>query len=302
MILDETQTNDDNTTNKNITLPETTFDVESKVDILHGFTEQDYLMTEIPQRLTNFAFPSSIKVSSEFREPDFGGTLLADSYNNRHYCCVLIFWDKLSPIDILTMTETLNLYGIKCNRIAMSSISNTVYASKQISFISNYPFFNAFKTYLITLYRITTPPKGPIPLERFLMIVAHEIPMPPLGKACVQFMVDDNRNASNSLQLIYVNGLNLFRCLSVINLFNTLSEKKIVLINAKFHLILDVSETVLSLLYPLESQAVYMPILLQKLLKFLHSSVVVVVGVHSDWVRQDYGDVCVFFLFVFFFF
>ena len=300
MILDEIKTDDSDTTN--IVLPETIFDVEFESDIFYRFPEHDYPATEMPQGITNFIFPSPIKVSREFHEPEFRGAVFTDSKNNnRLYCCILVFWERVSQMDIFRMTETLNSYRNKCNHVSILSMPNTVYAPKAISFISNYPFFNAFKTYLITLYRITTTPKVPIPLERFLMNVMHEVPVPPLGKTCVQFMVGDKqiqikRNAPNSLPFIYVNGLNLFRCLSVssvINLFNALlQEKKIVLISSTFELILDVSETILTLLYPLELQGVYMPMLPQKLSDFLHSPVPFVAGVHSDWMSRDYDDVC----------
>ena len=146
------------------------------------------------------------------------------------------------------------------------------------------------------------------------MNVMYEVPVPPFGKTVVEFMIGDKkirikRNAPNSLPFIYVNGLNLFRCLSldhVITLFNALlQEKMIVLISSKFEKILDVSQTILTLLYPLEFKGVYMSILPQKLLDFLHSPAPFVVGVHSDWIAdadESYDDVCVCFLVVLFLF
>ena len=107
----------------------------------------------------------------------------------------------------------------------------------------------------------------------------HEVPVPPLGRTSVQFVVGDTviqlkRHKPNELPICHVNGLNLFRCLSygnVLTVFNCiLQEKKIVLISNYLYILLEVSQTIQMLLFPFGFQGVYMPILPKTLLDFLH--------------------------------
>ena len=129
----------------------------------------------------------------------------------------------------------------------------------------------------------------------------HEVPVPPMGKTSVQFVVGDvsitlRRAPPNALPFLHVNTLNLFKCLSVGNvltLFNALlQEQKTVLISSHLHLLLDVAETITSLLFPFQLQGVYMPLLPSKLLDFLHSPVPFLAGVDPSWIKgQHYDDV-----------
>lgn len=129
----------------------------------------------------------------------------------------------------------------------------------------------------------------------------HEVPVPPMGKTSVQFVAGDvsitlKRSAPNALPFVNVNGLNLFKCLSVSNVltvFNAiLQEEKTVLISCHLHLLLEVAETISALLFPFQIQGVYMPMLPSKLLDFLHSPVPYLAGVDPAWIKgQHYDDV-----------
>ena len=191
-------------------------------------------------------------------------------------------------MDILNLYETMNKYRKSMGSSQVTSLPSMVFEPKSIVLLSSWPFFNDFKSFLLTLLRITKSVKSPLPIERYLMNFMHEVPVPPQGKTSVQFVVGDTiiklkRNPPNELPFCYVNGLNIFRCLShgnVLTLFNCiLQEKKIVLISDNLYLLLEVSETIQLLLFPFSFQGVYMPILPATLLDFLHSPVPFMAGI-----------------------
>merc|ERR1719361_2262321 len=194
--------------------------------------------------------------------------VLTDAEGNKMNGASIVFWERISPMDILSMSETLNQFRKECGESEINSMPGAVYAPKAICLLSHWPFFNQFTTYLETLYRITKTPNAPIPVERYLMNFMHEVPVPPMGKTSVQFVAGDKsitlkRSPPNALPFVNVNGLNLFKCLSVANVltvFNAiLQEQKTVLISSHLHLLVEVAETISALLFPFQIQGVYMP-------------------------------------------
>ena len=92
----------------------------------------------------------------------------------------------------------------------------------------------------------------------------------------------------------------IFRCLSEVNILalfrSLLNERKIILVSKYPSLLVSTSETMLSLLFPFHFQGVYMPVLPQKLIDFLHSPVPYLAGIHPDWMKGVHlpDDVCFF--------
>merc|ERR1712154_601183 len=186
---------------------------------------------------------------------------------NKNYGVAIIFWERLSPMDILSMSETLNAFRSECDCNEITTMPGAVYAPKALCILSHWPFYNQFSTFLQTIYRVTKTPSAPIPVERYLMNFMHEVPVPPMGKTSVQFVVGDvsitlRRAPANQLPFLNVDALNMFKCLSVGNVLTLfkalLQEQKTVLISSHLHLLLEVAETITMLLFPLQLQGVYM--------------------------------------------
>eukprot|EP01084_Bolivina_argentea_P133541 235666_1 len=307
MILPEAPPppNDTNTSNarkaRRFVMPESIFKVEFTKSISYRYPKEDYKTVPLPARIFDFIFPESLCVSDEIHIPEQRAFVLTDAEGNKQYGVALVFWERISPMDILNMCETLNTFRKEYEYNEVTNMPGAVYAPKAICLISHWPFFAQFSKYLQTLYRITKTPSAPIPVERYVMNFMHEVPVPPMGKTSVQFVVGDvaitlKRNPPNALPFLYVNGLNLFKCLSIGNiltLFNAiLQEQKTVLISSHLFLLVEAAECLTHLLYPFALQGVYMPLLPSKLLDFLHSPVPYLAGVDPSWIKgQHYDDV-----------
>jgi hypothetical protein len=63
--------------------------------------------------------------------------------------------------------------------------TDVIYVPKAICILSHWPFLDAFRSYLTTLYRLSLTPT-PVCLERYICNLMHEIPLPPQGKIEVQ--------------------------------------------------------------------------------------------------------------------
>jgi len=282
-------------------MPESIFDTEFDACITDRYPKNDYPATPLPARVFDFIFPENIRIADKLHQPEKRAFVLTDAEGAKLYGVAVVFWERLSPMDILNMSETLNQFRKQCDRGEITTMPGAVYAPKAICLLSNWPFFDQFSTFLQTVYRITKTPSVPIPVERYVMNFMHEVPVPPLGKTSVQFVVGDvsitlKRAPPNTLPFLHVNGLNLFKCLSLSNvlaLFNAvLQEQKTVLISCHLHLLVEAAETLIALFFPLCLQGVYMPLLPSKLLDFLHSPVPFLAGVHPSWIKgQNYDEV-----------
>ena len=283
-------------------MPETIFKCEFNTNITYRYPERDYDNLPLPSRVFDFIFPQEIYVTDKMLSPEQRSFVLTDAEGNKQYGISIIFYERISPMDILNMCEYLNTFRKELNYNEITTMPGAVYSPKAICLLSHWPFYKQFSKYLQTLYRITKTPSVPIPIERYLMNFMYEVPVPPMGKTSVQFVVGDipitlKRNPPNSLPFLNVDDqLNLFKCLSIRNvltLFNALlQESKIVLISSHLHLLLEIAETITTLLFPFQLQGVYMPLLPSKLLDFLHSPVPFLAGVHPHWIKgQHYDDV-----------
>jgi DENN (AEX-3) domain len=122
------------------------------------------------------------------------------------------------------------------------------------------------------------------------------VPLPPPGKVQVKFgfTVNDcwtiERPPENHLPMANFSYRPLFTCLSIPNVLVImgclLQEIRIVLVSKHYALLGPVSEALLSLLFPLHWQGMYLPILPYNMLEILDAPVPYLVGLHSRYIRD----------------
>jgi hypothetical protein len=132
-------------------------------------------------------------------------------------------------------------------------------------------------------------------LFRLLMPVC-EVPLPPPGKVHVKFGFTINdcwtieRPPENQLPMANFSFRPLFTCLSVPNVLVImgclLQEIRLVLLSKHYALLGPVSEALLSLLFPLRWQGMYLPILPYSMLEILEAPVPYLVGLHSRYLND----------------
>ncbi len=129
---------------------------------------------EMPDLLSTFCFPSGIQFTKERETPTFFSFILTDSELERIYGTCLIFDEILCPElrHLLKQHHVTNL--------------DSIYVHKAICILSHYSFMDSFKEILKQVYRIHLS-NTPIPMERYIINVMEEIPVPDIGSVLVQY-------------------------------------------------------------------------------------------------------------------
>lgn len=113
---------------------------------------------------------------------------------------------------------------------------------------------------------------SPLPRELYIANLVHDVPLPPLGRARVHWdcftrdmCIKIARPAPNELPVVDFSYKPLFSCLSAANIMVIrgvlLQEGRVVLCSQYHGLLTPVAEALLSLLFPLQWQGMYIPVL-----------------------------------------
>nr|KAJ3420568.1 hypothetical protein HK105_005517 [Polyrhizophydium stewartii] len=137
-----------------------------------------------------------------------------------------------------------------------------VYVPRCLGVLSHWPWYNLFKDWLCELVRMLRNPKDSkcfAPLERCLVNLIHEIPLPPPGKLEIALSIGQlqlycARPPVNTISVLKNYSLYpLFRCMSIhhiVLLFElALTERKIILVSSHYSMLNLVSEAVCQLIY-----------------------------------------------------
>ena len=178
---------------------------------------------------------------------------------------------------------------------ASSDYMDIVYLPKCLVVISHYPFFDLFRNYLLQLYRITLV-EAPLPIERFISNFCCEVPLPPQGKVEVKFgfTVKDiwsiQRPPENKLPLANFSYKPIFACLSAGNIMTIvavlMAEQRVALCSRHYALLTPVAEALLSFLFPLQWQGMYISVMPYSMLDILDAPVPFLVGLHARYLNE----------------
>ena len=189
-----------------------------------------------------------------------------------------------------------------------------LFAPKCICIISHWPFYRALRTFLQQLYRISLSPAS-VPLERYIAYFTHYMPLPPPGQHALHIHLDlrlhDPVESSSltpialrlpdarSLPLMDLDYEAPFRCLSLDNVLKLfallLMEERVVVLSSSTSLLTEVTETVLTLLFPFEWLSCYIPRLPAKLHEILDAPGSFLLGIYTEggtdtWTAPQLSD------------
>jgi hypothetical protein len=169
-----------------------------------------------------------------------------------------------------------------------------VYVPKALALTGHYAFYTAFTEFLVDIYR-TSLSSAPVPIERFINQFVVETPLPPMGRieVCVALpskTLSISRPALNKLPMVDFSYRPLFAYLSVDHIITVLKmicgEFSICFMSKKLALLTPVQEALLSFLFPLVWQGVYIPILPKHMMEILDAPVPIVTGIHSSYLEN----------------
>ena len=231
---------------------------------------------QFPESLSQFCFPGGIQLASERQMPSYFSFILTDAEGQRIYGTALVFDEVLSAELKLQLR---NEY--------VKEVDN-VYSQKAICILSHYCFMDSFKEVLKQLYRIHLS-NTPVPLERYVLNIMEEIPVPDKGNILVLHEMGDQTLPFRREVEQYPPYAGkpdveyLFRALSaeqVVDIFLALlQEKKVLLISSHKSLLTRACVALVSFLFPLCWKHVLIPILPVNMTDVLDAPVPFLIGV-----------------------
>ncbi len=267
--------------------------------------------SSLPDVAAPFVFPSGLYLSSEEKPPAIFTFVLTDENRVKIYAAALLFYEVLEPKDIIKLvtpkngvmnvdtTDGPNLsyeeaYSQRKTEIASLPGWSLVYAPRALTVMGHYPFFTAYTEFLKDMYH-TSLSAAPVPIERFINNFVVETPLPPLGRIEVNIvlptrMLSLTRPPINRLPMVDFSYRPLFACLSINNIITTFrmmcGEYSICFVSKNLSLLTPVQEAMLSFLFPLQWQGVYIPILPKLMMEILDAPVPIVTGILDSYIKM----------------
>ncbi|CAB9508037.1 DENN domain-containing protein 5B [Seminavis robusta] len=271
---------------------------------------------EFPEHVATFVMPEGCRPSDSQKSPVFFTFVLTAASGRRLYGASLQLYDE--AIETQELQEIIEKSGYTgaypswlstppsvSGGLSVDSSRNSsdyvdiVYLPKCLVVLSHYQFFDLFRNFLLQLYRITLV-EAPLPIERFIANFCCEVPLPPLGKVEVKFgfTVKDiwsiQRPPENQLPLASFSYKPIFACLSPGNIMTLLGclmeESRVALCSRHYALLAPIAEALLSFLFPLQWQGMYIPVMPYALLDILDAPVPFLVGLHIRYLIETKPD------------
>ena len=238
--------------------------------------------------------------------------------------------DQRQPVNFFTLTaaDYSHTYGA-CLRFPIpgsEAEEDDPVVEQAVCLLSHFPFFRLFEHVLNELYAIymggtltlddsattgvnTAALAWPPPLERFFCYLVYEVPVP--GRAeTLHLSLRDGIGTGDAANVPpFVQGRQPIAFLPEIDpqafrvLFDTLSvenvllcveailmEQRILLMSENFHILTPVGEALCALIFPLQWQLIYIPMLPSYMTMSLKSPVNYIVGVHTTSVLESEED------------
>ncbi|RIA95154.1 AEX-3 domain-containing protein [Glomus cerebriforme] len=211
-------------------------------------------------------------------------------------------------------TEKLALYNELLQPIKLGVLDKSnLWIPKCIGIVSHLPWHDVLKDWLCAvvmpmiegLKEKNETIKSLIPLERYIVNLVHEIPLPPPGKLQVALSVNDltffcTRPALNQMPIMKDFSLYpLFRSLSIKNIITlfevALAERKILIISSYLDMLYLVAHSITYLIYPFYWQGVFIPVLPARLMACLQAPVPYIMGIERQYKGIDLlpEDACI---------
>ena len=276
--------------------------VKLKTKVMDCYPEPDsYEGIEFPHHIHKFLFPNGCRVAETTTPASLMTFVLTLSNGNRMYGASLKMYEDVgvtrSDLANAILPDPLPSW----TNPQYHDSQSTLLVPKCLVVLSHHALFDVLRKFLQQLYRIYKSPRGsPLPLERYIANMMHDVPLPPPGRTRIHydncFFTKDTslrieRPAPNQLPLVNVSYRPLFSVLSLTNVLTVwgvlLQEGRVVLCSKYWALLTPVAEALLSLLYPLVWEGIYVPVLPSDMIDVLDAPIPFLVGMDSRLLDLD---------------
>ena len=211
--------------------------------------------------------------------------ILTDVDGNRTYTTVLYF-DEGAPQYLKNKIPI----GRSKGKFRPEELDK-IQCPKAICIVSHHSFIDAFRTMLTQIYQISLSSNNTVPLERIIVNIMDEIPLPDKGNLLIQYEIGtetipfyrpvDQYPPYATKEAIE----NLFKCVSVDDVleifFQLILERKILLVSRYKTLLTQSCIAIMSFLFPLNWLHTLIPILPIEMIDILDAPLPFLIGIES---------------------
>ncbi|KAL0970341.1 hypothetical protein UPYG_G00240660 [Umbra pygmaea] len=264
--------------------------------LIFRYPEEDYESFPLSESVPLFCLPMGAKIecwapNTRNPLPVFSTFVLTNSSGEKVYGAAIQFYEPYVTND-LTEKQKMQL-GLLTTVDKKVIPNRTVNTNKCICLLSRWPFFDAFRKFLMFLYKLTVSGPHPLPVEKHISHFMHNVsfPSPQRPRILVQLSAHDNlmlaQPVCTPLPLSGADYSTLLMNLGPENcatlLHFVLLESKILLHSLRPAVLTGVAEAVVAMIFPFQWQCPYIPLCPLSLAGVLNAPCPFIVGVDSRY-------------------
>ncbi|DAA26964.1 TPA: DENN/MADD domain containing 4C-like [Bos taurus] len=266
-----------------------------KAGLIFRYPEEDYESFPLSECVPLFCLPMGATIEcwdpqSKYPLPVFSTFVLTGSSAEKVYGAAIQFYEPYSR-ELLTEKQLMHL-GL-LTPVERKMVSKSINSNKCICLLSHWPFFEAFRKFLMFIYKLSVSGPHPLPIEKHISHFMQNIPFPSpqRPRILVQLSVHDalilSQPVSTPLPLSGANFSTLLMNLGPENcatlLLFVLLESKILLHSLRPAVLTGVAEAVVAMIFPFQWQCPYIPLCPLLLAAVLSAPLPFIVGVDSRY-------------------
>ncbi|XP_066469362.1 DENN domain-containing protein 4C [Tiliqua scincoides] len=267
-----------------------------KAGLIFRYPEEDYESFPLSESVPLFCLPMGATIEcwdpqTKYPLPVFSTFVLTASSAEKVYGAAIQFYEPYSR-ELLTEKQHMQL-GLLTAVERKVVTSKSINSNKCICLLSHWPFFEAFRKFLMFIYKLSVSGPHPLPIEKHISHFMHSIPFPSpqRPRILVQLSAHDalilSQPVSTPLPLSGANFSTLLMNLGPENcatmLLFVLLEGKILLHSLRPAVLTGVAEAVVAMIFPFQWQCPYIPLCPLSLATVLSAPVPFIVGVDSRY-------------------
>ncbi|XP_042309332.1 DENN domain-containing protein 4C isoform X2 [Sceloporus undulatus] len=267
-----------------------------KAGLIFRYPEDDYESFPLSESVPLFCLPMGATIEcwdsqTKYPLPVFSTFVLTASSAEKVYGAAIQFYEPYSR-ELLTEKQHMQL-GLLTAVERKVVTSKSINSNKCICLLSHWPFFDAFRKFLMFIYKLSVSGPHPLPIEKHISHFMHNIPFPSpqRPRILVQLSAHDalilSQPVATPLPLSGANFSTLLMNLGPENcatlLLFVLLEGKILLHSLRPAVLTGVAEAVAAMIFPFQWQCPYIPLCPLSLATVLSAPVPFIVGVDSRY-------------------
>ncbi|XP_009469284.1 PREDICTED: DENN domain-containing protein 4C-like, partial [Nipponia nippon] len=274
--------------------------LENKAGLIFRYPQENYESFPLSESVPLFCLPMGATIEcwdpqTKYPLPVFSTFVLTCSSAEKVYGAAIQFYEPY-PRELLTEKQQWQL-GLLTAVERKVVTSKSINSNKCICLLSHWPFFEAFRKFLMFIYKLSVSGPHPLPIEKHISHFMHNIPFPSpqRPRILVQLSAHDalilSQPVSTPLPLsgdfffffpsTLLMNLGPENCATL--LLFVLLEGKILLHSLRPAVLTGVAEAVVAMIFPFQWQCPYIPLCPLSLATVLSAPLPFIVGVDSRY-------------------